>query len=281
MFPPIDAYAVNFASGNLHPHVNPYGWGDVQLVPQIAGVREATPDSRGYRLTCTATGSELANGLYLVLPQPRAAVLGPPPLPGDVRAFIQVIFDLPHAVGADQTSDFTQAWAVLANLRIDRNIDSPTMQQVNVTSQFVKGTVGTSPVVIDGVRLNTPGSLQQIDQALRLDGPLNYARYRPRWFIPAPTFVLDHAFCGYAAATTGHTPGSGELRIRSFFGIEQRDQRVYSSTALLPLPAGATIGAVGVSVMTQSGVGTFGARVRSFRLSLDRQLGSTPPVFDQ
>jgi len=280
MFPPIDAYAVNFASGNLHPHVNPYGWGDVQLVPQIAGVREATPDSRGYRLTCTATGSELANGLYLVLPQPRAAVLGPPPLPGDVRAFIQVIFDLPHAVGADQTSDFTQAWAVLANLRIDRNIDSPTMQQVNVTSQFVKGTVGTSPVVIDGVRLNTPGSLQQIDQALRLDGPLNYARYQPRWFIPAPTFVLDHAFCGYAAAANGHTPGSGELRIRWPFGIEQRDQRVYSSDKM-PLASGTTIGAVGVSVMTMSGVGTFGARVRSFRLSLDRQLGSTPPVFDQ
>ena len=123
MFPPIEAYAVNFASGNLHPHVNPYGWGDVQLASQIPGVRAATPDSRGYRLTCMATGSELANSLYLVLPQQRPVALGPPAVPADVRAFIQVIFDLPHAVGADQRSPFTEPWAVLANLRIDRNID--------------------------------------------------------------------------------------------------------------------------------------------------------------
>jgi hypothetical protein len=197
-------------------------------------------------------------------------VLGPPPLPADVRGFLRVTFDLPHATGGDGSSVFTQAWAVSANLRIDRDVDNRIDQQLNVTSQFVSGS--SSGVTIEGVRLNTPGSLQQqVDQASRLDGPLDYARYAPiRLFpgfeLPGATFVLDHAFCGYAAATNGHTPGSGKLRIRWFFGAEKRDQRVYSSMELMkvqPWPAGSTIGAVGVSIATLTGVGTFGARVRS------------------
>jgi hypothetical protein len=288
MFPPIEAYAVNFANGNLQPHFNPYGWPDVRLSAQTPGVTAASADSKGYRLSCMATGGELANSLYLVLPQPSPAVLGTPTLPADVRAYLRVVFDLPHAVGADGSSAFAQAWAVSANLRIDRNIDSPSVQQLNVTSQFVSGS--SSGVTIEGVRLNTPGSLQQIDQQRRLDGPLDYARYQPVRFgpffeLPGAIFVLDHAFCGYAAATNGHTPGSGKLRIRWFFGADKRDQRVYSSQELMktaPLPAGATIGAVGVSIATLTGVGTFGARVRSFQLWLDRALGPfAPEVTDQ
>ena len=285
MFPPIEAYAVNFAAGNLHPHVNPYGWPDVRLSQQIPGTTTASSDSKGYRLTCTANGSELANSLYLVLPQSSPSVLGPPTLPADARVFLRVVFDLPHATGADGNPVFTQPWAVSANLRIDRDVDSRSTQQLNVTSQFVSGSV--SGVTIEGVRLNTPGSLQQIDQARRLDGPLDYSRYEPIRFwplfeFPGATFVLDHAFCGYAAATSGHTPGSGKLRIQWFFGAEKRDLRVYSSTALLPLPAGATIGAVGASIATVNGVGTFGARIRSFQLWLDRALGPfAPEVADQ
>lgn len=288
MFPPIEAYAVNFAGGNLHPHFNPYGWPDIRLSQQIAGATAASPDSKGFRLSCTATGGELFNSLYLVPPQSSPSVLGPPPLPAEVRAFLRVTFDLPHARGPEKGSPFAEAWAVSANLRIDRNIDSRSTQQLNVTSQFVSGS--SSGVVIDGVRLNTPGSLQQIDQQRRLDGPLDYDRYQPvrfgPWFeIPGPTFVLDHAFCGYAAATNGHTPGSGKLRIRWLFGPDKRDQRVYSSKELMktaPLPAGATIGAVGVSIATLTGVGTFGARVRSFQLWLDRALGPlVPEVADQ
>jgi hypothetical protein len=133
--------------------------------------------------------------------------------------FLRVVFDLPHATGADGNPVFTQPWAVSANLRIDRDVDSRSTQQLNVTSQFVSGSV--AGVTIEGVRLNTPGSLQQIDQARRLDGPLDYSRYEPIRFwplfeFPGATFVLDHAFCGYAAATSGHTPGSGKLRIQWF-----------------------------------------------------------------
>jgi len=288
MFPPIEAYAVNFAAGNLHPHVNPYGWPDVRLTQQTPGVTAASADSKGFRLSCTATGGELANSLYLVLPQSSPSVLGPPALPADVRAFIRIVFDLPHAAGPDGSPVFTQAWAVSANLRIDRDVDNRSTQQLNVTSQFVSGS--NSGVTIEGVRLNTPGSLQQIDQARRLDGPLDYTRYEPVRFgpflvFPGATFVLDHAFCGYAAATNGHTPGSGKLRIQWFFGADKRDQRVYSSMELMkdqPLPTGTTIGAVGVSIATLSGVGTFGARVRTFQLWLDRALGpSAPEVSDQ
>ena len=78
MFPPIEAYAVNFAGGNLHPHVNPYGWPDVQISQQVAGATEALPDSNGYRLSCLTGGVERNLSLYLVLPQPRPDVLGPP-----------------------------------------------------------------------------------------------------------------------------------------------------------------------------------------------------------
>jgi hypothetical protein len=272
MFPPIEAYAVNFAGGNLQPHVNPYGWPNVQLSQQIAGVTMASTDSGGYRLTCRSDGSERRIGLYLVLPQPSPVVLGPPALPAEVRALISVTFDLPHAAAPDGVSDFTQPWAVSANFRIDRNLNTFGTPQVHVTSQFVKTVV--SGVAIDGVRLNTPGSLQQVDQARRLDGPLVYARYWPKWIFPGALFTLDHAFCGYAAATNGHTPGNGTLKIRWPFGIERNDQRLYSSNRLLPLPAGSTIGAVGVSIVTETGVGTFGARVRSFRLWLDQQPGS-------
>jgi hypothetical protein len=277
MFPPIEAYAVNFANGNLQPHVNPYGWPNMQLTEQVENVTWALMDSGGWSLNCSASGAPLGNSLYLVLPEPGHTV-GPPTLPGEVRAFLRVSFDLPHATAPDGTV-FKEAWAVAANLRIDRTINSPPTQQIAVTAQFVKG--ASSGVEIDGVRLNTPGSLQQaVDQARRLDGPLEYARYQPIWFFfPAPVFVLDHAFCGYAAASNGHTPGSGTLRIRWPFFVEQRDHRVYSSTDFLPLPVGSTIGAVGVSVGTNQGVGTFGARVRTFELWLDQELKGpvTPP----
>lgn len=284
MFPPIEAYAVNFAGGNLHPHVNPYGWPAVRISQQTYGAAIASPDSKGYRLYCTADGiSERTLSLYLVLPQPRPDVFGPPALPADVRAFIRVTFDLPHASGPNGT-DFTRPWAVSANLRIDRDIDRRGAQQLNVTSQFAKTDV--EGVTIKGVRLNTPGSLQQEDKALRLDGPLVYSRYRPWWGFPGAIFTLDHAFCGYAVRTTGHTPGSGTLRIRWPFGTTKLDHRVYSSETLrplsddtppvrMPLPAGTTIGAVGVSVLAgDEAGGDFSARVRSFRLWLDRALGS-------
>jgi hypothetical protein len=280
MFPPIEAYAVNFANGNLQPHVNPYGWPDFRLSAQVQGVTSASKDPNGFSLTCTAPGgTTLANSLYLVLPQP-SPVVGPPVLPAAVRAFLKVSFDLPHATAADGTSVFTEPWAVSANLRLDRGIDSPGTKQVNVTSQFVNAIGG---VEIDGVRLNTPRSLQQADQARRLDGPLDYARYRAIWlFFPAPVFELDHAFCGYGAESNGHTPGSGTLRIRFPFpfATEKFDHRVYSSQDLIPLPAGSTIGAVGVSVVTEKGAGTFGARLRSFRLWLDQELSGpiAPPV---
>ena len=271
MFPPITAYAVDFANGNLKPYVNPYGWPDFRLSTQVPGKTSASADYRGWKLSCMATGSALANSLYLVLPQPDPVVGGPPALPADVRAYMRVTFDLPHAIAADLVSDFTEAWAVAANLRIDRSIDSIGTQQVNVTSQFVKGAQQNIP--IDGVRLNTPGSLQQSDQARRLDGPLDYSRYGPIWILfPPPLFILEHAFCGYAADANGHTPGNGELRIQFPLGGEKFDQRVFSNKALLPLPAGSTIGAVGVSVATLTGTGTFGARLRSFKLSLDRAL---------
>ena len=290
MFPPIKAYAVNFAAGNLHPHVNPYGWPDIQISQQIAAATVASPDSNGYRLYCRTDGAERNLSLYLVLPQPRPDVLGPPALPAEVRAFIRVSFDLPHANGPDGT-EFTRPWAVSANLRIDRDVDHRGAQQLNVTSQYVSTDV--DGVTIQGVRLNTPGSLQQVDQALRLDGPLVYSRYSPWWGFPGAIFTLDHAFCGYAVRTTGHTLGCGTLRIRWPFGTTKLDHRAYSSDKLLPLsedtppvrmplPAGTTIGAIGVTVTTSTGVGTFGARVRSFRLWLDRGLGSSaPPIGNQ
>lgn len=292
MFPPIEAYAVNFANGNLQPHLNPYGWPDFRLSQQVPGAKWAVSDAQGISLNCRTTAPAAGNepfamSLYLVLPEPSPSVVGPRALPTEVRALLRVTFDLPYAKALDGSSPFKEAWGISANLRIDRQINGAGAQQLDVTSQFVEEVaIGMQTLRIDGVRLNTPRSLQQVDQARRLDGPLEYARYQPFGCLGvflrrAPVFTLEHAFCGYAAQDNGHTPGSGMLKIRFPFWVEKCDYRVYSSTELLPLPAGSTIGAVGVSVATVSGVGTFGARLRSFRLWLDQELTrpSDPSMF--
>jgi hypothetical protein len=135
-----------------------------------------------------------------------------------------------------------------------------------------------------GVRLNTPSALQQDGSytATDLNSPLNYDQYQgpqpadhdappTSHSVPTP-FVLQFLFCGVQAVPNpppprnplGYAVGWGFLSIGT-----KSDQRVFSRDSLweLTFPLD-TIAAFGASVATQTGNGTFGARLRTFAVDL-------------
>lgn len=166
-----------------------------------------------------------------------------------------------------------EPWAVA--LIVSPGNDLRSAGAVIVTCQFNRQPPG-------GVRLNTPKDPQgfgglQADKAAYLESPLDYDRYQGGYIalpggadgvVPPPIFTLEHSFCGWSFAQNGHTPGCGGLSIRRTWRPDvPQDHRVYSNNALTHAAVPATrIGALGVTLATQNGVGRMRVRLRSFEL---------------
>ena len=176
------------------------------------------------------------------------------------------------AIPASQLS-IPEPWAVALNIGVDGNFLSDTT--LHMTCQFNR----RPPT---GVRLNTPSGLQT-DQANYLESPLNYKSYQgglispfdDRWIQP-PVFSLAHSFCGIAGndGEILHTSGSGFLKLTRIWPPELRDHRVYSSRSLTDDTEDiiTSIGALGVTVATNTGVGRMSARLRSFSVWINEPL---------
>jgi hypothetical protein len=166
-----------------------------------------------------------------------------------------------------------EPWAVILNVGV--NGDFSTATTVFVSCQFHR----RGPT---GVRLNTPSGLQ-IDQSDYLESPLNYKSYQggliapgdDRWIQP-PLFSFAHSFSGFGANQDEilHTAGSGFLKLTRIWPPELRDHRIYSTEALTDDSANviASIGAVGISIITNTGIGQLSVRLRSFSVSINDPL---------
>lgn len=263
--PPVETYAVSFKHGNLHPEANANNWPDMQQSSQVPGVSESVAESIGIKLRCVRdatvpSGTRVMNQLSVT--PPRGAV------PLDCRIFLSATFDLPYALPLPDSPKFPEPWAVALTVYGDGG-GVRTEAAVHVTCQFNRK--------YDGVRLNTPSGLQQspVDQGRPIDSPLDYRKWQyrriNRWlYLPARRFTLEHAFCGWGLRDHGHVTGSGSLTMRDWRANEVRDHRVYSSADLSGGERATThIRSVGVALVTVSGVGEIGVRMRSFSVSFN------------
>lgn len=265
--PPVEIYSVDFKNGNLSPSTDSRSWGSMKQGGPIPSHpdNKATSDGelKGLRLSVyrapTSPAGVSASSTVCVVPGAGTLALAS-------RLSMRVEFDLPYAqlayipqpsaIGPQPPptgTDWPTPWAVglLVKSGDENDTGDP---KIPVTCQFNR--------TVNAVRLNSPkpGSLQN-DQAGNLDAPVDYARY---WTPPGnpPRFTMEFAFCGHDAITVGHSVGSGSLAIDT-----KKDQRVFSSTAL-STSGQTSIGALGVSLVTQSGVGHIMVRLRSFSVSL-------------
>lgn len=285
-------YSVDFANGNLTPSVDALNWGKMRRghsAPESGHTFNSHADHEGLHLGISRaedSGNFVSNSVYVIpsfIEPPttsahaRAAgeLLGEHPL--GTRLLLRLEFDSPHASPFPHPEKVEplkpEAWAVVLKLKLSANPnDVKAEAAVNVTCQFNNK---DNPNAGEGARLNTPGS-EQRDQAAPLDAPLDYDKYLGSSTRRPTLFVLEHAFCGIQAgpapvpATTnpnapvGHSAGCGFLDIGG-----KKDLRVFSSTGLSKV-ANASIGALGVAVITQFGVGKIGVLLRRFSVSLWR-----------
>jgi hypothetical protein len=310
-----EIYAVSFEYHNLHPNLNLYNWPDMQEIATPANQAQSQADWAGTTFLITR-----GPVIDPVPPTAMSSVFVIPPadsLPIESRLLLRATFDKPMAeffdadgnlhpvpslgTGPDHgplggefeepgksvaiepepntapaipASQLTpEPWAVVLNAGVDGNFLTATT--VFVSCQFHRR--GPS-----GVRLNTPGSLQN-DQANYLESPLNYKSYQggliaprdDRWIQP-PLFSLAHSFCGIGANQSEilHTSGSGFLKLTRIWPPELRDHRIYSCKSLTDDSANmiTSIGAVGISIVTNSGIGRLSARFRSFSVSINDPL---------
>lgn len=263
--PPVLAYSVDFSHGNLTPSVDVKGWGAMQQGNTGPGDKpENFSDSKGITLSLFRSGAspnEASNSIYVVPPAGSLNVQS--------RLLLHAEFDSPWAQPnyvplspsnfqtiTSNTTQAGQAWAIALGCKFGNQNDLPGEKRVVVTCQFTKTTA-------TGMRLNTPGFLQGDVSAL-LDTPLDYANYWP----PSNTnlFVLEHLFCGvksaHAPAGLGYSVGCGELTIGN-----RHDQRAYSNAGLSDAGAPTSIGALGITLVTVSGVGQIIIRLRKFSVS--------------
>ena len=287
-------YSVDFANGNLTPSVDKLSWGQMHLgqsAPQTGHTFNSDADSegRGLRISrASGSGPFISNSVYVIpssLQPPTSSLAAPTSSayagavgellgghPLGTRLILRVEFDSPHASPFPHPEKIDplkpEAWAVVLKLKISRSPnDAQPDAVVAVTCQFNNK---DNPNGVEGARLNTPGA-QQGGRVEPLDTPLDYAKYHG----PSPTlFVLEHAFCGIQAglapvpATTtpnapiGHSAGCGFLDIGG-----KKDLRVFSSTGLSKI-ATASIGALGVAVITLTGVGKISVRLRRFSVAI-------------
>jgi hypothetical protein len=142
-----------------------------------------------------------------------------------------------------------------------------------VTCQFNRKLVAGG-----GVRVNTPGPLQQDpadvpkhrpDRGSLLDAPLDYDRYND--WSNQTIFKLDHFFCGYPGAAPNellkHTTGCGRLEISDTQGARD-DYRVYSNMQFYIMPDGAPIFTLGAIITSENADcrGRMTVRIRRFRV---------------
>ena len=266
--PPVLVYSVDFSNGNLVPSLHANGWGAMKRGNSGAASRpESFADSKGlnlglYRDAATPAGQDATNTVYVVL--------GANVLPVASRLLLRTEFDQPWARPAyapltptnfqTQGSNTTTAgspWAIALNVKFGTENDAPTDRRITSTCQF-NNTTG------NGVRLNTPGHAQG-DMSTPLDSPLDYANYWPA--NATNLFSLESAFCGLKSspppAGNGYCVGNGAMTIGN-----RRDQRVQSSVAFSGAGAQTWIGALGVALVTQQGVGQILIRLRTFSVSI-------------
>ena len=283
-------YSVDFANGNLTPSVDELNWGDMlpgHSAPESGHAFNSQAESEGLRLRISradGSGTFVSNSVYVIpssIHPPTSSaharavgeLLGDHPL--GTRLLLKVEFDSPNASPFPHPEKIDplkpEAWAVVLKLKLSDNPnDAKADAVVNVTCQFNNK---DNPNAGEGARLNTPGS-EQRDQAAPLDAPLDYDQYQGSSSRRPTLFVLEHAFCGIQAgpapvpATTnlnapvGHSAGCGFLNIGG-----KKDLRVFSSTGLSQV-ANASIGALGIAVITQSGVGKISVRLRRFSVAI-------------
>ena len=266
--PPVLIYSVDFSNGNLAPSLDIKNWGAMQIGNSgAADMPEKFGDSKGltlsvFRAPGTPAGHDANHSVY-VLPGPNALAVA-------TRLLMRVEFDRPWAQlnyvaltptnHQTQDSNTTQAgspWAVGIGPKFGTVNDTPADKRIPVTCQFNNATS-------NGVRLNTPGHLQG-DMSTPLDTPLDYANYWPA--NPTNLFTLEQAYCGLkssaAPAGNGYAVGSGALTIGN-----RHDQRVFSNPAFSGAGAQTFIDALGVTLVTQQGIGQIQVRLRSFAVSI-------------
>ena len=261
--PPVLVYTVDFSNGNLAPSLDTNGWGAMQIGSSGAADKpEKYSDSKGltlsiYRAPGAPAGHDVNHSVYVL---PGANVV-----PVATRLLLRTEFDRPWAQQNyapltptnNQTlgSNTTQAgspWAVALGPKFGALNDTSTDKRIVVTCQFNR--------TANGVRLNSPGHLQG-DMSIPLDSPLDYSNY---W--PANTtnlFTLEQAYCGLKSAAApggnGYAVGCGALSIGN-----KRDQRVFSNAGFSGAGAQTWIDALGITLVTQMGVGQIVVRLRTF-----------------
>jgi hypothetical protein len=262
--PPVLIYSVDFSNGNLAPSLDANHWGAMQLGNSGPGDNpEKFSDSKGltlsvYRAPATPVGHDANHSVYVL---PGANVL-----PVATRLLLRAEFDSPWArpnyVALAPTNYQTQGsntnqagspWAVGLGLKFGGVNDVATDKRIPVTCQF-------NNVTSHGVRLNTPGHLQG-DMSTPLVGPLDYADFWP----PNATniFTLEQLYCGFKSsappAGNGYAVGSGALSIGN-----RKDQRAFSNKDFSAAGAQTYVDALGITLVTQQGVGQIIVRLRSF-----------------
>jgi hypothetical protein len=266
--PPVLIYKVDFSNGNLAPSLDAHGWGAMQIGSSGAGDKpEKFSDSKGltlsiYRAPGTPAGHDANHSVYVL---PGANVL-----PVATRLLMRAEFDSPWARPnyvqlsptnyQTQGSNTTQAgspWAVGIGPKFGGVNDTPADKRIPVTCQF-------NNVTTNGVRLNTPGHVQG-DMSTPLVSPLDYADFWPA--NATNLFTLEQAYCGLKSsappAGKGYAVGSGALNIGS-----RNDQRVFSNEGFSSPGAQTYIDALGVTLVTQQGIGQIIVRLRSFSVSI-------------
>lgn len=268
--PFVEAYSVDFANGNRHPHVNLNGWPDMDFSPVTdADHAQRVSDPEGIVLALTRdwlARKTALNSVYVKLP-----ASGKQSVLLESRLLMRVTFDVPQAKGLQSPpahGSTPEPWAVALNVSpvdaIPPPITVPATQMVNVTCQFHRKDQ------LSGVRLNTPGALQP-DGPAHLESPLNYGDYQASSIAPPALFTLEHWFCGKGLAGNKHIPGGCSLKISRGAQCEGIDQRVYSSDVLSAAAAStSTIGALGVSLVTKDGFGRISVRLRTFSIWINR-----------
>ena len=265
--PPVLVYSVDFKNGNLAPHPANHAWGNMkQGATNPADHPESYGDSKGINLSVfrapgTVAGVSATNSVNVF---PGAGVLSVA-----TRLLLRVEFDRPWAQQAfvplsasnlqaqgPNTTGAGSPWAIGLGVKFGTANDAASDKRIPVTCQFNR--------TMNGIRLNTPGHLQK-DVSTVLRSPLDYADY---W--PANTtnlFVLKFALCGLESAAVpagkGYSVGSGTLEIGP-----NADQRVFSNAAFSDPGAQKWIDAMGVTLVTQDGVGQIMIRLRRFSVSV-------------
>jgi hypothetical protein len=266
--PPVLVYTVDFSNGNLAPSLDANGWGSMQIGSSGAADKpEMFNDAKGltlsvFRAPGTPAGHDANHSVY-VLPGANVVAVA-------TRLLLRVEFDRPwaqqnyvplaptnHQTEGSNATTAGSPWAVGIGPKFGTVNDTPADKRVVVTCQFNK-------ITSNGVRLNTPGHLQG-DMSTPLDSPLDYANYWPA--NATNLFTLEQAYCGLkssaAPAGNGYAVGSGALTIGN-----RHDQRAFSNPGFSAAGAQTYIDALGVTLVTQVGIGQIQVRLRSFAVSI-------------